>query len=161
MAWGDQAIGNYAADKAGRTSRGAYLIEQQQIIMTRPFGVEQFAEASHSGASWSQAASFSVLTPDFLLSGGTIHAQLMVKVAAGSGGQIRLVNQTDSNNGTAATGISSGSYTFSDEISVQVDSVPHTVVTIDVEIQGDGTNLMYVKNTDTDYYYATFWWEYT
>ena len=159
MAWTDFARTDFAADDPGRTGRGDYLVERDTLAAGRPFGAEQFAEFSTTTASFQDAASFTVRTPDFAVAGWFLHAQFEVKVAAGSGGQIRLQNVTDSNDGTAQTGISDASYVMSDDISVQVDAAEHADVAIKVQVQGDGANLMFVRNTQTAYYYATLWWE--
>jgi len=158
MAWADQALTDYAADKAGRTGRGDYLTEQDQIIAKRPFALEQFAQFSTITASWQDAADLQVRVPDFGVAGWFLHGYVRVKVAAGSGGQIRLQNVTDSNDGTAQTGISGTSYAFSNDLSVQVDAGPHADVNIKVQVQGDGVNLMYVDNSDSNIYYCLFWW---
>lgn len=158
MSWGDAARTDYAANDAGRTGRGDYLVEQDTIVAQRPFAIASFTEASTSTAAWADAGDVNLRTPDFAVAGWFLHGHVYVKVAAGSGGQVRLTNVTDSNDGTAQTGISNTAYAFSDDLSVQVDAGPHTAVNIKVQIWGDGTNLMYAKNSDLTVLYALFWW---
>ena len=158
MSWGDFARTDYAANKALRTGRGAYLVERDTLIATRPLTIQQYGATSHTAATWSPVADFTIRTPDFAVAGWFLHAHLEVKVDAGTGGMIRLVNVTDSNNGTAQTGISNTDYALSDDLSVQVDVGEHADVNITVEIQGDGANAMWSRNWQTGYYYATAWW---
>ncbi len=159
MSWTSFARTDFAANDAGRTARGDYLVERDTLVAGRPFAAKQFAEISRSTASFGDAVDFTMRTPDFAIAGWFLHAQFEIKVAAGSGGQIRLQNVTDSNDGTAQTGISNTSYALSDDLSVQVDAGEHQDVNIKVQIQGDGSNNMTVRNSQAGYYYATMWWE--
>ncbi len=156
--WTDFARTDFAANKAGRTGRLTYLVERDVHLASRPFAFEQFAETSQTAASWADAADFTLRTPDYAVIGWFVHVHLEVKVAAGSGGMIRLQNVTDSNDGTAQTGVSDASYVLSDDLSVQVDVGEHAALNIKVQIWGDGANAMFVRNTQTGYYYATAWW---
>lgn len=159
MAWTTFARTDFAANDAGRTARGDYLVERDTLAAGRPFGAEQFAEGSTTNSSFQTAATFNIRTPDFAIIGWYLHGQFEVKVAAGTGGSIRLVNVTNSQNGTAQTGISNTSYAMSSDLSVIVNTGEHVDVSIRVQISGDSSNLMFVRNTQADYYYATMWWE--
>ena len=160
MAWGDFASADYAADTPGRQERGDYLSERDRILAGRPFTIENFAEASTTAADWTtDAADFYVRTPDYAVPGWFLHGRVYIKVAAGTGGMIRLSNTTDSNDGTAQTGISSAVWIWSDDLSVQVDAGPHTDINVKVQIQGDGANLMYTHLFSATYNYGSFWWE--
>jgi len=163
VAWTDFARTDYAANQGGRTARGDYLVERDILAVGRPFPLAQFVEFSTATASWQDAADFTIRTPDMAVAGWFLHAHLFVKVAAGTGGQVRLTNVTDSNDGTAQTGISSASYIWSDDLSVQVDAGEHADVNIKVQVQGDGANLMYVDGGlgVSITYFATAWWEST
>ncbi len=158
MSWTSFARTDFAANDAGRTARGDYLVERDTLVAGRPFAAEQFAE--FSSITLADAADFTIRTPDFAIAGWFLHAVFEVKVAAGTAGQIRLRNVTDSNNGAFDTGISNTSYALSGDMSVQVDAGEHTDVNIKVQVQNaDATNLLFVRNTQTGYYYATMWWE--
>ena len=159
MAWTDFARTDFAANDAGRTGRGDYLRERDTLVAERPFLLENFIEFSTTTAAWVDARDFNIRTPDYAIAGWFLHAHLEVHVAAGSGGQIRLTNVTDSNDGTAQTGISDASYVLSSDLSVQVDAGEHTAVNIKVQIQADGTNLMFVQNgLGTSTHYCLAWW---
>jgi len=158
MAWGAFARTDYAANDGGRTARGDYLVEQDTIVAQRPFAVLQFAEVSQTAAAWADAGDFQVRVPDFALAGWFLHGHVYIKVAAGTGGQVRLTNVTDANDGTAQTGVSNTTYAASSDLSVQVDAGPHADVNIKVQIQGDAVNAMFAKNKDTDTLYAMFRW---
>ncbi len=156
--WTDFARTVYLASRAGRTGRGDYLVARDILAAQRPFAAEQFAE--FSTVTLGNAADFTIRTPDCVVPGWFLHAIFEVKVATGTGGDIRLVNVTDSNNGAFQTGISNTSYALSDDISVQVDAGEHADVNFQVQIQNsDATNLMFVRNTQAAYYYAMMWWE--
>ncbi len=159
MAWTTFARTDFDANDAGRTGRGDYLVERDTLAAGRPFAAEQFAEFSTTNASYQDAATFTIRTPDFAITGWYLHAHFEVKVAAGSGGAIRLQNVTDSQDGTAQTGISGTSYALSSDLSVIVNAGEHADVNIKVQVLGDAVNLMFVRNFQTDYYYATLWWE--
>ena len=160
MSWGDFAAADYAADTPGRQERGDYLVERDILTAGRPFALAQFVEFSTITASWQTAADFTIRTPDYAVVGWFLHAHLFVKVAAGTGGQVRLTNVTDSNDGTAQTGISNTSYAWSNDLSVQVDAGEHADVNIVIEVQGDGAELMYVDGGlgVSITYFATAWW---
>ena len=158
MAWTDFARTDFAADDPGRTARGDYLRERDTLLGARPFALSQFTEQTQSAASWADAADFTIRTADYAVAGWFLHAYLEIKVAAGTGGMIRLVNVTDGNNGTAQTGVSNTTYALSDDLSVQVDAGEHQDVNIKVQIQGDGTNNMFARNVQGGYYYAMAWW---
>ena len=158
MSWADFAATDYAANDAMRTGRGDYLRERDVLIAARPFALYNFAEASTSVAAWADAGDFQIRTPDYAIAGWFLHAYIEIKVAAGTGGQVRLTNVTDSNDGTAQTGVSNTTYAWSDDLSVQVDAGEHQDVNFKVQIWGDGANLMYARNLQSLYYYATAWW---
>ena len=86
-------------------------------------------------------------------------AACLSAVAAGSAGIIRLYNLTDGNASTAQGSISSVPYILSDDLSVVVDAGENQDVNILVQIQGDGTNLMFVRNFKSNFYYAMAWWQ--
>lgn len=159
MSWTDFARTDFAANKAGRTGRFDYLVERDVLIAQIPFAIDNYTEATQTAASWADAADFEIMVPDFAVAGWFLHGFVQVKVAAGTGGMIRLVNVTDSNDGTAQTGIDNTTYAFSDDLSVQVDGLPHNVVNIKVQIQGDGTNAMLTVNAASPaVYYGLFRW---
>ncbi len=158
MAWTTFARTDFAADDALRTGRGDYIVAKDVLLARRPFAVGHFVEFSTTNAAFQDAASFGILIPDYAISGWFIHCKLQIKVAAGSGGEIRLVNVTDSNDGTAQTGISNTTYAPSDDISVQVDAGEHSALSMKVQVKGDGANLMFVKNPISEGYNGTFWW---
>ena len=159
MAWTTFARTDFAANDAGRTARGDYLVERDTLAAGRPFASDQFAEFSTTSSSFQDAATFTIRTPDFAVTGWYLHASLEVKVGSGSNGGIRLANVTDSQNGTALTGLSNTSYEMSADLSVIVNAGEHSDVSIKVQIFSDTTNLMFVRGTQSSYYYATFWWE--
>ncbi len=146
MSWTDFARTNFAANKGMRTGRFDYLVERDVLIAQRPFAIDNYAEASQTAASWADAADFQITVADYAVAGWFLHGFVQVKVAAGSGGMIRLVNVTDSNDGTAQTGISNTTYAFSSDLSVQVDAGAHTDLNVKVQIQGDGSNAMLTIN---------------
>jgi len=162
MSWTDFVRTDFAADKAGRTGRFDYLVERDTLIAQRPFAIDNYTEASQTTAAWADAADFQIMVPDFAVAGWFLHGFVQVKVAAGTGGMIRLVNVTDSNNGTAQTGIANTVYAFSADLSVQVDAGPHTDLNVKVQIQGDGTNAMLTVNAASPAaYYGLFRWSAT
>ena len=155
MAYGDFARTDYD-EKCYSEERVQHLEERDRILGARPFAAH-FLEQSRSAASWASVHTFDTIVPDYA-AGWYLHAQLQIKVAAGTGGQIRLRDNTAGLDGTAQTGVANTSYDWSDDLSVLVASVAHTEISVSVQLQGDGTNNMFVQGGTATHEFLTWRW---
>lgn len=158
MPWDDSTRASYAADQSVPKTNLDQLLERDELLGAVPFQVA-FGEQTESSSSYITQVTFNVRVPDFVIAGWFLYAKIFRKVDAGSGGAVRLRNNTDGINGvTEETGISDTTYAFGTEVKVQIDAGPHVIVDIAVQSLNSDANNTLVRNGETGIDHLNFWW---